>query len=180
MKESYECCYASPDDDLEYRDDYEIDCGYRVEVGDYGDDLGFEYRIPISSSSTKKEIEDKNEIKEIDDKKEIKEIEEKKIQFNFDEFILGQDIIDGNWTNNPQCEALIDLEKDLYNKIKQLAEKKGINDENGIITLFALFFIYNKKSDKINELKFVINKAKNYVKKIFNANYEDIVKEIEN
>ena len=189
LKESYECCYASPDDDLEYRDDYEIDCGYRVEVGDYGDDLGFEYRIPISSSSTKKEIEDKNEIKEIedkneikeiDDKKEIKEIEEKKIQFNFDEFILGQDIIDGNWTNNPQCEALIDLEKDLYNKIKQLAEKKGINDENGIITLFALFFIYNKKSDKINEFKFVINKAKNYVKKIFNANYEDIVKEIEN
>jgi hypothetical protein len=29
-------------------------------------------------------------------------------------------------------------------------------------------------------LKFVINKAKNYVKKIFNVNYDDIVKEIEN
>jgi hypothetical protein len=61
-----------------------------------------------------------------------------------------------------------------------LAENKGLKDENGIITLFVLFFIYNKKKDKINELKFVINKAKNYVKKIFNVNYDDIVKEIEN
>ena len=68
----------------------------------------------------------------------------------------------------------------MYNKIKHLAENKGIKDENGIITLFVLFFIYSKKKDKINELKFVINKAKNYVKKIFNANYDDIVKEIEN
>ena len=158
------CCeYATPDDYLE-------DCDG---MDDYNGNLdldGLEIKY-LSSNSSKEEIDDKNE---------VKEIKEQKIQFDFDEFILGQDIIDGNWTNNPQSEELIGLEKDLYNKIKQLAEKKGITDENGIITLFVLFFIYNKKKDKINELKFVINKGKNYVKKIFNANYEDIVKEIEN
>ena len=75
-------------------------------------------------------------------------------------------------------EALIDREKDLFDKIKQLAENKGIKDENGIITLFALCFIYAKKKEKIIELKFVISKAKNYLKKTFNINYEDIIKEI--
>ena len=79
MEERYECCAAPPDDDLECGDNYEIDYEYWDGVGDYGDDLGspIEYRIPISSSSTKKEIEDKNEIKEIEDKNEIKEIEDK-------------------------------------------------------------------------------------------------------
>ena len=98
--------------------------------------------------------------------------------FDFDEFILGQDIIDGNWTKNSQSEALIDLEKDIFDKIKQLAENKGVKDENGIITLFILYFIHTKKKEKIDELKIVITKAKNYLKKAFNIIYEDIIKEI--
>ena len=150
-------------------DDYGVE-GIEDDVGDGidmdGYDMDFEDRGYECPSSPKK------------DKIEIKE--EKKISFDFDELILDQDIIEGNWTNSPHYQELINLEKDLYNKIKHLAENKGLKDENGIITLFVLFFIYNKKKDKINELKFVINKAKNYVKKIFNVNYDDIVKEIEN
>ena len=42
-----------------------------------------------------------------------------------------------------------------------------------------LYYIYNKKSDKVNELKFIINKAKKYLKKILNLEYETIIKEIE-
>ena len=96
--------------------------------------------------------------------------------FKFEDFILGQDIIDGNWTKDTQSDLLIKQEKDLYEKIKKVAEEKGITDENGIITLFALYYIYNKKSEKVVELKFVINKAKNYIKKKFNIEYDDISK----
>ena len=102
-----------------------------------------------------------------------------KKEFNFDEFILSQDVIEGNWTKDSQCEILIEQEKDTYEKIKNYSENKNIKEENGIITLFVLYYIYNKKSDKVNELKFVINKANNYVKKIFKLEYDEIMKEIE-
>ncbi len=98
---------------------------------------------------------------------------------DFDELILGQDIIEGNWTNDSQVKMLIAQENDMFEKIKKLAESKSIKEENGIITLFVLYYIYNKKSDKVNELKFVINKANNYVKKIFKLEYDEIIKEIE-
>ena len=102
-----------------------------------------------------------------------------KNEFAFDEFILNQDVIEGNWTKDSQCELLIEQEKDIYEKIKKYSENKGIKNENGIITLFVLYYIYNKKSDKLTELKFVINKAKDYVKKIFKLEYDDIIREIE-
>ena len=102
-----------------------------------------------------------------------------KQEFKFDDFILSQDVIEGNWTKDTQSEILIEQEKDIYEKIKKYSEDKGIKEENGIITLFALYYIHCKKSDKVTELKFVINKAKNYVKKIFNLDYDDIIKEIE-
>ena len=102
-----------------------------------------------------------------------------KKEFNFDEFILSQDVLEGNWIKNEQSEMLIKQEKDIYEKIKKYSEDIGIKEENGIITLFALYYIYNKKKDKINELKFIIDKAKDYIKQIFNLEYDVIVKEIE-
>ena len=102
-----------------------------------------------------------------------------KKEFKFDEFILSQDVIEGNWTKDSQSEILIEQENDIYEKINKYSIDKGIKEENGIITLFALYYIYTKKKDKINELKFVINKAKDYVKKIFNLEYDEIIKEIE-
>ena len=107
-----------------------------------------------------------------------KEIEIKK-EFNFDEFILSQDVIKGNWKKDAQCEILIEQEKDIYEKIKNYLENKKIEDENAIITLFVLYYIYNKKSDKVTVLKFVINKAKKYLDKIFKLKYDEIMKEIE-
>ena len=98
---------------------------------------------------------------------------------NFDDIILGQDIIEGNWKRDNNNEILIEKEKDLFEKIKQYSESKGINDENGIITLFILYYIFKKKSEKVEELKFVIDKAKKYIKKIFNFEYDDIAKELD-
>ena len=102
-----------------------------------------------------------------------------KKEFNFDELILSQDVIKGNWTKDEQCKMLIKEEKDIYNKIKKYAKNKKVKDENGIITLFVLYYIHNKKSDKVNELKFIINKAKDYLKNIFKLEYNEIIKEIE-
>jgi len=42
-----------------------------------------------------------------------------------------------------------------------------------------LLYIFKKKTEKMEELKFVINKAKNYIKKIYNSDFDDIMKELE-
>ena len=132
--------------------------------------------IDYSSKQVKKEEKKVKKIEKVD--KKTNKIEIKK-EFVFDEFILNQDIIEGNWTKDSQCEMLIKEEKDYYEKINKYCEVKGIKDEKGIITLFVLYYIYHKKTDKLPELKFVINKAKNYVKTIFNQEYENIIKEID-
>ena len=159
------CCMAAPRNlccCCEAESDYgaEPDCEEDMGFGDIDDDLDCEAAFKEEKYEAKNEIEIKKE-------------------FKFDEFILSQDVIEGNWTKDSQSEILIEQEKDIYEKINKYSIDKGIKEENGIITLFALYYIYTKKKDKINELKFVINKAKDYVKKIFNLEYDEIIKEIE-
>ena len=67
----------------------------------------------------------------------------------------------------------------MYEKIKKFCEDKGIKEEKVIIILFALYYIYSKKNDKLGELKFIVKKAKNYLKKIFNLEFNIIYKEID-
>ena len=119
---------------------------------------------------------DNNDNKEVKEEKN-KEVKNEKLEINFDELILSQDVIEGNWENNSQVQIIIINEKEIFEKIKKIAEDKGIKEENGIITLFVLYYIYNKKKEKLAELKFVINKAKKYLKKLFNLDYENISKE---
>ena len=124
-------------------------------------------------------------IKESDDyslKEDNKMIENKKKtkkKLNFDDVILSQDIIEGNWKRDNQIEILIEEEKEIFEKIQKYSENKGIKDENGIITLFILYYIIKKKSEKVEELKFVIDKAKNYIKKIYNLECDEIIKEFD-
>ena len=109
-----------------------------------------------------------------------KENYEKKIEkksLNFYELIKSQDIFEGNWINNNEVKILIEEEKEIYEKIKKFSKEKNIDEENGIITLLVLYYIFSKKSEKVNELKFIINKAKLYIKKIYNLEYEEISKE---
>ena len=103
-----------------------------------------------------------------------------KEQINFDELILTQDIFEGNSDNNNETKLLIQEEKDIYEKIKKISEDKGIKEENGYITILVLYYIYTKKSLKVEELKFVIKKAKAFIKKIYGIEYEEISKDIEN
>ena len=162
--------------DHEYGAAYDLDyCGNAYEVGDsYHVSIDDEDDYGVSDYDLSPKIKFE---KSTEKEKNVNEINTENI-FKFDELILNQDIIEGNWTKDMQCELLIEREKDIYEKIKKYSENKGIKKENGIITLFILYYIYNKKSEIIGELKFVINKAKNYVKKIFNLEYDDIVKEL--
>ena len=111
--------------------------------------------------------------------KEINEIKSEEKKINFDEIILSQDILEGNWKKDSQIELLIKKENYLYEKINKYSENKGLKEENGIITLFILYYIFDKKKEKVDELKFVIDKAKNYIKKIYNLDYDEIVKELD-
>ena len=105
------------------------------------------------------------------------EKKKKKKSLNFNELIKSQDIFEGNWINNNEVKILIEEEKEIYEKIKKFSKEKNIDKENGIITLLVLYYIINKKSEKVKELKFIINKAKLYIKKIYNLEYEEISKE---
>ena len=110
--------------------------------------------------------------------KEDVSVLDKKDDLNFEEIISNQDFIEGNWKKDNKSESLISQEKDLYEKIKNFSQKKGISNEDAIITLFIICYIFDKKREKVEELKFVIDKAKNYIKKIFNLEYDVIEKEL--
>ena len=160
-KDSYadDLCYGCAD----------ISDGYYISNrfdDDYDNDKSYGYSGYIDLDITQKKA---NKNRTIEDNS----------KFNFDEFIIHQDIIEGNWTKDSQSDLLIEQEKDIYEKIKKLCEDKGIKEENGIITLFALYYIYSKKSDKLGELKFVVKKAKNYLRKLFKIEYDVIIKDIE-
>jgi hypothetical protein len=99
-------------------------------------------------------------------------------KINFDEIILSQDIFEGNWIQNEEINKLIEEEKNIYDKIKKISEGKNVNEENGIITLLVIYYIFDKNKEKIDELKFIINKARTYIKKIYNIELEDILEEI--
>ena len=172
MRASADLCCCSPPREEDFDDDdlcdYEIDGGYSISSA------------PKFGNNDNEDIVIKKQIN-IDDSKDNNKnvIKEPKKQINFDELVLSQDLIDGNWTKDAQVEILISQEKENFDKIKRIAENKGITDENGIITVFILYYIYENKKEKMEELKFILNKAKAYVNKIFNLEYDDIIKELE-
>ena len=166
----YESCVPKESEDLDYGYENNYYCygGFKDNYDEKDYNVGYSgynaYTIDI-----KPNIE----------KEEEKKIIEVKPKFNFDGFIISQDIIEGNWTKDTQSDLLIEQENDMYEKIKKFCEDKGIKEENGIITLFALYHIYSKKSDKLRELKFVVKKAKNYLRKLFKIEYDVIIKDIQ-
>ena len=148
-------------------------------------DLCIEINIKnnLISDSKNESIEsdnvEKSYFKSCDKKEEINNYEKKieKKSLDFYELIKSQDIFEGNWINNNEVEILKEEEKEIYEKIKKCSKEKNIDEENGIITLLVLYYIFSKKSEKVDELKFIINKAKLYIKKIYNLKNEEISKE---
>ena len=122
-------------------------------------------------SDSEEEEKKEKEIKKIKilskkEKSEEPKQEEKKVEdLSFKNIILTQNIIEGNWTLNPQTENLIKNNRDIYDKIKTYIEKYyNYEDKNDvIITILVLYLIKNDKNIDMKEYILMFNKGVEYL-----------------
>ena len=86
--------------------------------------------------------------------------------------IMDLDIIEGSWDENQNTKYIIDLKKNIYDKVKNL-----VNNNKIAVTFVILYYILNDKKEKIAEYSNIINKAKTF---LFtnNCSYEFILSKI--
>ena len=116
---------------------------------------------------------------ESEDDEEDEDIE----TFNIEKMVLTQDIMNGNWTKNNQTKLLIDLNKKIYDKIKNYVEKLNIpqNKEDVIITILVIYYLKNNKDIDQTEYIIIINKGLEYlqttgIEELLYKNIEPILK----
>ena len=109
----------------------------------------------------------KSSLKEKRKKDEESESEDKQ-EFDIEKMVLTQDIMNGNWTNNNQTDMLIDLNKAIYDKIKQYVEKFDIkeNKDDVIITILVIYYLKNNQDIDQTEYIIIINKGLEYLQTI--------------
>ena len=95
-----------------------------------------------------------------------------KEQDNIENIIMSLDIIDGFWDENEYTKSIIEMKRDIYNKVKSL-----INDNKIAITFIILYYILNDRKDKIAEYLNIINKAKTFLVNSGHS-YENIISSI--
>jgi hypothetical protein len=91
--------------------------------------------------------------------------------------IMSQDIIEGSWNVNEDTKKLINIithEKFnlIDNKVKGL--KKGDQETKIIYTILVIYYLMTKHSEKLNDYKLVINKAKKFLMSK-GINYDDFI-----
>ena len=113
---------------------------------------------------------------------QIEEKQKKQINDGIDvnNLIMSQDIIEGFWDESELTKNIINyINKDKYKIINDRIKKmKKKNQEMKIkYTVLVIYYLNTNYSDKINEYKFIINKAKKY---LINQGikYEDIIEGI--
>ena len=96
--------------------------------------------------------------------------------------IMSQNIIEGFWSENNETRKIINIiGKTIFDKIcnnvKELYLNRDQLEKNIIYTILVIYYLENKHSDKLNEYKLIINKAKQFLlnQKI---NYEEFIKYI--
>ena len=80
--------------------------------------------------------------------------------------IMSQDIIEGSWNENDETKKLISIvSQDKFDKIKN--KIKGLNKGNQeiklIYTILVIYYLVVKHTDKLNDYRLVINKAKKFL-----------------
>ena len=104
--------------------------------------------------------------------------------YNFKDMVLTQNIIEGNWSLNPQTKHLICINQIIYDKIKNYVEKyyQKEDKENVIITILVLYCLKNNKDVEISEYMLIINKGIEYLKskRIEEINYRNIEQYLKN
>ena len=88
---------------------------------------------------------------------------------NIENIIMSLDIIDGFWDENAYTKSIIEMKRDIYNKVKSF-----INDNKIAITFIILYYIINDRKDKIAEYSNIINKAKTFLVNSGHS-YENII-----
>ena len=130
----------------------------------------------ISSSELQDEINKKLKKIKIHSKKEESEKETKnlkieldsndeKLDFNFKDVVLTQNIIEGNWSLNSMTEKFIKMNQKLFDKIKNYVEKyyQKEDKEDIIITILVLFTLKNNENIVKGEYILIINKGLEYL-----------------
>ena len=120
----------------------------------------------ISKESESSINKDEIEIFEESEKKENKESKENE-KIDISSLIMEQDSIEGSWSENEETKKLIKIISEdkinkINNRIKQLYE--GENQDKIKYTILVIYYLNNNHSDKLNEYKLIINKAKNFLK----------------
>ena len=116
----------------------------------------------------------------IGEKFEKNEKKQKDSGIDVNQLIMNQDVIEGFWNENKFTKDLIKyISEDKYKKINDRIKKKNkVNQEMKIkYTVLVIYYLNTNYSDKINEYKFIINKAKKY---LINQGikYDDIIEGI--
>ena len=80
--------------------------------------------------------------------------------------IMSQDIIEGAWNENEETKKLINIISQnkfnlIENKVKAL--NKGAQETKIIYTILVIYYLAMKQSDKLNDYRLVINKAKKFL-----------------
>lgn len=120
----------------------------------------------ISKESESSINKDEIEIFEESEKKESKESKENE-KIDISSLIMEQDSIEGSWSENEETKKLIKIISEdkiikINNRIKQLYE--GENQDKIKYTILVIYYLNNNHSDKLNEYKLIINKAKSFLK----------------
>ena len=82
------------------------------------------------------------------------------------QLIMSQDVIEGFWNENEFTKDLIKyISEDKYKKINDRIKKMNkVNQEMKIkYTVLVIYYLNTNYSNKINEYKFIINKAEKYL-----------------
>ena len=98
------------------------------------------------------------------------------ININVDKIIMNQDIIEGSWNEDDETNNLINIiNKDKYNNICQRVKSlnKGDKETKILYTIVVIYYLTTEHSNKINEYKLVINKAKKFLLK-YGINYDEL------
>ena len=94
----------------------------------------------------------------------------------FMEMINTQDFIEGFWEENDYTKKIIEKYENEYKLIKELNDK--YIDEKTAITILIIYYINKEHHESLNDLLMVIKKAKQFIQKVTNDTYENIIKEV--
>ena len=92
--------------------------------------------------------------------------------------IDSQDFINGFWEINEITEIIKEKYKKEFDLLKGIKNNKIIINDKVAMTILIIYFINKEHPELLDELSFILIKAKNFISKEAKESYENIIKEI--